>query len=108
MARKYEVTAITGKYTDQGGQEKNRYQTIGAVIEGRHGLMLKLEAVPIGWDGWAYLNDPKPREGGAPSPAPAPRQQQRQQFEHDGHNAPNEASRARGSSGFDDFEDPPF
>lgn len=62
MARKYEVTAITGKYTDSSGQEKSRYQTIGAVIEGKNGLMLKLEAVPIGWDGWAYLNDPKPRE----------------------------------------------
>lgn len=105
-ARKYEVTAVTGKYTDQSGQEKSRYQTIGAVIEGKNGLMLKLEAVPIGWDGWAYLNDPKPREGAAPAPrqqsrAPAPRQQ----FEHDGHNAPNEASRARAASGFDDMDD---
>lgn len=97
MARKYEVTAITGKYTDQGGQEKNRYQTIGAVIEGKHGLMLKLEAVPIGWDGWAYLNDPKPREGGAPSPAPAPRQQQR---------APAPSQQDGGY--YDDASDPPF
>ncbi|ABX36757.1 hypothetical protein Daci_4126 [Delftia acidovorans SPH-1] len=69
MARKYEVTAVTGKYTDSNGQEKNRYLTIGAVIEGRNGLMLKLEAVPMGWDGWAYLNEPKPRDGHQSTPA---------------------------------------
>jgi hypothetical protein len=77
MSRKYEVTAITGKYTDSSGQEKSRYQTIGAVIESRNGLMLKLEAVPIGWDGWAYLNKPKPKDGQAPrqqsTARPAPR-----------------------------------
>lgn len=62
MSRKYEVTAVTGKYTDNNGQEKSRYQTIGVVIETKNGPMLKLESVPIGWDGWAYLNEPKPRE----------------------------------------------
>lgn len=71
MARKYEVTAVTGKYTDSTGKEKSRYQTLGSVIETKNGLMLKLEAVPVGWDGWAYLNDPKPRDE-------QPRQQQRQ------------------------------
>lgn len=62
MTRKYEVTAITGKYQDRDGNEKSRYQTIGAVIETKNGPMLKLESVPIGWDGWAYLNEPKARE----------------------------------------------
>lgn len=62
MSKKYEVTAITGKYTDRDGKEKSRYLTIGAVIETKNGPMLKLEAVPVGWDGWAYLNEPKPRE----------------------------------------------
>ena len=93
MARKYEVTAITGKYTDNNGAEKSRYQTLGSVIETKNGLMLKLEAVPIGWDGWAYLNDPKPREGQqAPRPAPAPPPAQR-----------------AANSGFDDLDsDIPF
>lgn len=75
MARKYEVTAVTGKYTDSTGAEKSRYQTLGSVIETKNGLMLKLEAVPIGWDGWAYLNDPKPRDG---QQAQQQRPQQRQ------------------------------
>ena len=76
MSRKYEVTVITGKYTDKNGQEKSRYQTIGAVIETKNGPMLKLEAVPIAWDGWAYLNEPK-REEGERQPSRAARQPQR-------------------------------
>ena len=94
MSRKYEVTAITGKYTDKNGQEKSRYQTIGAVIETKNGPMLKLEAVPIGWDGWAYLNEPK-REEGERQPSRAARQPQR--------------SAPAGGGGFEDMDsDVPF
>lgn len=75
MSRKYEVVAVTGKYQDRDGNEKSRYMTIGAVIETRNGLMLKLEASPVGWDGWAYLNDPKPKDG--QQQRQAPRQQPR-------------------------------
>ena len=89
MSRKYEVVAVTGKYQDRDGNEKSRYMTIGAVIETRNGLMLKLEANPVGWDGWAYLNEPKPRDG---------QSQQRQ--------APRQQSRA--NDGMDDMDSIPF
>lgn len=59
MAKKFDVTVITGKYKDRDGLDKNRYQTVGVVLETRNGLMLKLESVPVGWDGWAYLNEPR-------------------------------------------------
>ena len=95
MSKKFEVTAITGKYTDSNGQEKSRYQTIGVVLDSKNGLMLKMEAVPIGWDGWAYLNEPKPREG---QQAPQQRQQGR--------------PAQRGNANFDGYSDdqngPPF
>lgn len=68
MSKKYEVVAVTGKYKDSSGQEKNRYQNIGVVFDTPNGPRLKLEAIPIGWDGWAYLNDPKPREQDRPPP----------------------------------------
>jgi hypothetical protein len=58
----YEVSVISGKYTNKDGQEKNRYQRIGSVIETKNGPMLKLDCVPIvegSWSGWAYLNKPK-------------------------------------------------
>jgi len=72
MSKKFDVVAITGKYTDRDGNEKIRYVTIGAVIETSKGLSLKLEAVPVGWDGWAGLYEPKAREdASARRPAPA-------------------------------------
>ena len=62
---KKEITAIVGQYTNKDGQTKNRYQRIGSIIETRNGEMVKLDVIPLkenGWDGWAYLNDPKPVE----------------------------------------------
>jgi hypothetical protein len=60
-----EISCIVGKYTNKDGEEKNRYQRIGSIIETRTGSMLKLDVIPLkegGWDGWAYLNDPRPRD----------------------------------------------
>jgi hypothetical protein len=57
-----EVTTIVGKYTDANGQEKNRYQRIGSIIETKKGPMLKIDNIPVcdpPWGGWAYLNTPK-------------------------------------------------
>ena len=70
MSKRYDVVAVTGKYTDKNGQEKSRYLNIGAVLQTKNGFALKLEAVPTGWDGWAYLNEPKTDEKPAPKPRP--------------------------------------
>lgn len=64
MAILFKVSATAGKYTDKDGNEKNRYVDMGVVMETKNGPMLKIEAVPVGWDGWAYLNEPKAREEG--------------------------------------------
>ena len=61
-----EISCIVGQYTNAQGQQKNRYQRIGSIISTRNGDMLKLDVIPLkegGWDGWAYLNDPQPKEG---------------------------------------------
>jgi hypothetical protein len=66
MSKLYEITIVSGKYKNKEGQEKSRYQTIGSVIETKNGPMLKLDSVPLldgGWNGWAYLNAPKTKEG---------------------------------------------
>ena len=60
-----EITIVSGKYTNAQGQEKSRYQRIGSMIETKNGPMLKIDSIPVlegGWSGWAYLNDPKPKE----------------------------------------------
>jgi hypothetical protein len=64
MAILFKVSAVSGKYKDAEGNDKNRYVEMGVVMETKNGPMLKLEAFPVGWDGWAYLNEPKPREEG--------------------------------------------
>ena len=70
-----EVTATIGQYTNAQGETKHRYQRIGSVIQTKNGPMLKLDVVPLkegGWDGWAYINDPKPKEGGLTVPQRQP------------------------------------
>lgn len=82
-----EITVITGTYTNAQGQQKNRYQRIGSIIETKNGPMLKIDVIPLkegGWDGWAYINEPRERED----------QPQRQQ-----------SRQAQQGSGFDDMND---
>lgn len=57
--KKYDVVAITGKYTNRDGVEKNRYLNCGAVFETDKGLSLKLEAIPMGSEGWFQLYEPR-------------------------------------------------
>ena len=61
-----EVTAISGKYTDKEGKEKNRYHRLGVILQTKNGPMLKVESIPVGWDGWAYINEPLPKDGDPP------------------------------------------
>jgi len=61
-----EISCSVGQYTNAAGEQKQRYQRIGSIIETKIGPMLKLDVIPLkegSWDGWAYLNDPKPKEG---------------------------------------------
>lgn len=73
MSVQYEVSAKTGTYTDREGNEKNRYVRMGVVMDTKNGgLMLKVEAIPVGWDGFAYLNSPREKgDGGANTPTQA-------------------------------------
>ncbi len=49
----------TETYKDAQGNDKKRYLRVGSIIETRNGEMLKLDTIPIGWNGWAYLNEPR-------------------------------------------------
>jgi hypothetical protein len=64
-----EISVITGKYTNAQGQEKNRYTRIGSIIDTKNGDMLKIDVTPLmdgGWNGWAYINDPKLKDDAFP------------------------------------------
>lgn len=64
MAIKYFVKAAVSEYEDKAeGKMKKRYQSIGVVVETKHGLMLSLETLPLFSmkEGkiLAYLNEPE-------------------------------------------------
>lgn len=55
---RYDVVAVTGEYSDQDGNTKRRYAKCGAVFETEKGLNLKLEMIPIDFNGWFSLFEP--------------------------------------------------
>ena len=60
-----EITIIAGQYKNKDGAQKNRYQRIGSIIDTKNGDMLKLDQIPLidgGWNGWANIHDPMPKE----------------------------------------------
>lgn len=44
-----------------GKGEKVYWKKIGVVLQGDKGFSMKLEFIPVGWDGWASLFEPKPK-----------------------------------------------
>jgi hypothetical protein len=63
MAIKWELSAITGTYTNKAGEEKKSYVRCGVVMETKKGgLVAKLEALPVNFDGWLFMNEPRPKE----------------------------------------------
>jgi single-stranded DNA-binding protein len=92
-----DIVAITGKYKDDNNQEKNRYTKVGVLMENDNGsLMIKMEALPVGWDGFAFLNDPRESNSGGGQGRGSASPQRRQ---------PQQQQQSRGQSGFDDLED---
>lgn len=70
MALKYEAKARVGTYTNQNGEEKPNWVRVGAVFETSKGLSMKMDAVPVGFDGWISFFEPKPKDGSKPAQAP--------------------------------------
>ena len=67
----FEVTAIMGEYVNAKGETKTKYQKIGAIINSKHGPMLKLDLIPLApWEGFAYINEPYDREKPKAEPRP--------------------------------------
>jgi len=62
MGIKYEVIASSGTYTNKAGEEKKRWVKLGVVMDTKNGMSIKLESVPVGWDGWAMLTEPKQKD----------------------------------------------
>jgi hypothetical protein len=61
MAKRYEVCARVGEYTDRDGNTKSRWQQCGAVFEKDGRFSLKLDSLPVGneWNGFFSLFEPR-------------------------------------------------
>ncbi len=68
MGIKFELVAKNGTY-EKAGETKNRYHTCGVVMERQDGsLSAKIESLPINFDGWLNLWEPRQKDD---KPAPA-------------------------------------
>jgi hypothetical protein len=74
MSKIFDVVAITGTYTANDGQEKNRYLKCGAVFKTDKGVSIKLEGLPVGsdWNGWLSCYEPERKANTTPQPTPQP------------------------------------
>jgi hypothetical protein len=73
----YEASAIADVYKDKNtGEDKKRWVKCGVVMETSNGGMaLKLESLPVKFDGWLQFYVPKPRDDKPQSNnSPAPQQ----------------------------------
>jgi len=50
MAKKYDLAVKTGSYTDRDGNEKNKWQNVGVVLDGKYGpyILLNRSFSPAG------------------------------------------------------------
>lgn len=65
MKRIKRIVATVGEYTDKNGDTKKNYINIGTLFERPDGsLTIKLESVPLGWNGWASFYDIEEKKNG--------------------------------------------
>jgi hypothetical protein len=74
MAVKKQLKAKAGTYTNKQGEEKTRYVNVGVLLETGKGEMLKIESLPVPFDGWIYFSDLEKKEVGQ-NPTSAPIQE---------------------------------
>jgi hypothetical protein len=67
MAIKYDVICKNGSYTDKTGAEKTKWMKAGVCMETKQGgLAIKLESLPVGFDGWLTLSEPREKDNFKP------------------------------------------
>lgn len=56
MAKTHDICLAVGEYTDQNGDKKKRYKTIGALMDSEHGPYLLLDADVLSMQLFALAN----------------------------------------------------
>lgn len=79
----HELMARTGTYTDRDGNEKTRWTKCGIVVEKDGRMSIKLEAIPVGFDGWLSAFEPRERDQARPQQPRRPAAAQRDDLDED-------------------------
>lgn len=66
MKVKYEAMAKAGSY-EKDGVTKTRWHKVGVVLQGDKGFSLKIESLPINFDGWVSFFEPRENTTAAPA-----------------------------------------
>ena len=67
MAIKYDVICKNGSYTDKTGSEKTKWMKVGVCMDTKQGgLAIKLESLPVSFDGWLSLAEPRAKDNFTP------------------------------------------
>ena len=67
MAIKYDVITKNGSYKDKNGEEKTRWLKVGVCMDTKQGgLACKIESIPVGFDGWLSMAEPKQKDNFTP------------------------------------------
>ena len=57
-----ELMKVVRARVDVDKEGKGIYRDIGRIVETKkHGPMLKLNVIPVGWDGWGHINEAEPK-----------------------------------------------
>lgn len=63
MKKLYDAVCSVGTYKDKKtGQEKVQYLKVGTVLEGDKGISLKLDSIPVNFNGWINFYEPKEKQ----------------------------------------------
>lgn len=67
------IVATVGEYTNKNGETKKNYVNIGTLFERPDGSQtVKLESIPLGWNGWASFYDIEEKQSQARQAVAAP------------------------------------
>ena len=89
MKKTHDAVYAGEKYTDRDGNEKTRYLNVGALFARDDGSQtMKLESLPIGFNGWINFYEPKEREQGGQQQSRPARQEARPQRQAPQQSAP--------------------
>lgn len=53
-----DLIAVVGEYKNSAGETKKRFVKVGSLFNSDKGQSIKIDAVPIGFDGWLSVKEP--------------------------------------------------